>query len=235
VIEGFTQMIYPLNGDKEPMLNSVIIVLASILLIGLLYYENKENRKGLLPTKTLLSFMFILAILVQPHQIRSYYYFLLVGMVLCFGGDIFLALPQKRMFLYGLISFLLGLLFYIVGFFSVARVGQWTWVGLLTVVVISTWIYVWLRPYLGPMNGPVLLYIIIITVMVCGAWSVLGDYRYALSGRIMAFLGAFSFYFSDVFVARDRFLKKVFLNRLIGLPLYYSGQFLLAFSVGLLR
>jgi hypothetical protein len=27
-------------------------------------------------------------------------------------------------------------------------------------------------------------------------------------------------------------LKKKFINRLIGLPLYYSGQFLLAFSVG---
>jgi hypothetical protein len=51
----------------------------------------------------------------------------------------------------------------------------------------------------------------------------------------MAFLGAVSFYFSDVFVARDRFLKKEFLNRLTGLPMYYAGQFFLAFSVGLLR
>jgi hypothetical protein len=38
-----------------------------------------------------------------------------------------------------------------------------------------------------------------------------------------------------VFVARDRFLKKDFFNRLVGLPLYYTGQFILAFSVGVLE
>ncbi|TFG38533.1 MAG: hypothetical protein E4H39_00070 [Syntrophobacterales bacterium] len=50
----------------------------------------------------------------------------------------------------------------------------------------------------------------------------------------MIFVGALCFYFSDIFVARDRFFRKEFLNRLIGLPLYYLGQFLLAFSVGLI-
>lgn len=33
----------------------------------------------------------------------------------------------------------------------------------------------------------------------------------------------------------DRFIKKQMLNRCIGLPLYYAGQFLLAFSVGVVR
>jgi len=102
-------------------------------------------------------------------------------------------------------------------------------------MAISAWIYIWLRPHLGAMELPVLLYIIIITVMISGAWTVLGDIDLIRSGRIMVFAGAFSFYFSDVFVARDRFMKREFLNRLIGLPLYYFGQFLLAFSVGLLR
>jgi hypothetical protein len=48
----------------------------------------------------------------------------------------------------------------------------------------------------------------------------------------MILAGAVSFYISDLFVARDRFLKDAFFNRLVGLPLYYLGQFLLAFSVG---
>jgi uncharacterized membrane protein YhhN len=84
------------------------------------------------------------------------------------------------------------------------------------------------------MHLPVLFYVIVITVMVVGAWSIIGDSQLALTGRVIVFAGAVSFYFSDVFVARDRFLKPEFLNRLIGLPLYYFGQFLLAFSVGLL-
>jgi hypothetical protein len=50
-----------------------------------------------------------------------------------------------------------------------------------------------------------------------------------------AFGGALGFYVSDIFVARQRFLKTDFVNRLIGLPLYYGGQFLLAFSTGWLK
>jgi hypothetical protein len=38
-----------------------------------------------------------------------------------------------------------------------------------------------------------------------------------------------------IFVARDKFIANEFLNSLLGLPLYYCGQFLLAFSVGLVR
>jgi len=217
------------------MPNIAIIILAAILLAGLLHFENKDNRKGLLPTKTVLSSLFILAVLVQAHPICWYYRFLLVGLVFCLGGDIFLALPRKKMFLFGLVSFLLGHVFYIFGLVYAARTSQWTWVGMLTVFVISWWVYFWLRPHLGSMRTPVLLYVIVISIMLSAAWSVLGDSNLAQSGRITVFAGALSIYLSDVLVARDRFLKKEFLNRLIGLPLYYTGQFLLAFSVGLLR
>ena len=67
-----------------------------------------------------------------------------------------------------------------------------------------------------------------------GAFSILGDSRIHLTGRILVFTGAFLFYISDIFVARHRFIKKEFFNRLIGLPLYFTGQYVLAFSVGLL-
>lgn len=217
------------------MPNILIIVLAAILLISLLYYENRLNQKGLLLTKTILSLLFVIAAVVQPHPISVYYYCVLVGLIFCLGGDIFLALRQRMMFLFGLIFFLIGHIFYILGFFYVAQSSYWTWLGFLTVLVISVWIYFWLKPHLGSMNAPVVLYIIIITIMLSGAWSVLGDSDLAQSGRIMLFTGACSFYFSDIFVARDRFLRTEFLNRLIGLPMYYTGQFLLAFSVGLLR
>jgi uncharacterized membrane protein YhhN len=71
--------------------------------------------------------------------------------------------------------------------------------------------------------------------MLSGAWSVFVDSGLTTSGRIMVVGGALLFYISDLFVARDRFIKKEFLNRLIGLPLYYAGQFILAFSVRVLQ
>jgi uncharacterized membrane protein YhhN len=84
------------------------------------------------------------------------------------------------------------------------------------------------------MKRAVLLYIIVITVMVCGACSVAVDSGVPRWGRFAIFAGALCFYISDLFVARNRFVQRQFLNRAIGLPLYYAGQFLLAFSVGLL-
>ena len=216
------------------MPNILIIVLAIILMAGLLNFGKKDNRRGLVPTKTTLSLLFILAVVIQPHPFPSFYHFLLVGLIFCLGGDVFFALPQKRMFLLGLISFLIGHLLYVIAFFSAAEIGQWTWIGTLVAMVISGWLYLWLRPHLGAMNGPVLLYIIVITAMLSGAWSILGDSSLTLTGRVMIFGGAVLFYFSDIFVARDRFLKNSFFNRLVGLPMYYGGQFLLAFSVGVL-
>jgi uncharacterized membrane protein YhhN len=214
------------------MLQIAIIALAGALLPILLYYEYKEDRRGLLPAKTALSALFVITALVQPHPLSLYYHFLLIGLLFCLAGDVFLALPHERMFRLGLASFLVGHLFYIVAFFTTAHVNAGTWWGTLVALIVSGWIYLWLKPSLGKMKTPVLAYIVVITIMVSGASSLLGDARLAWAGRAMVFAGACSFYISDIFVARDRFVKKEAVNRVIGLPLYYGGQFLLAFSAG---
>ena len=214
------------------MLNTLIIFLAVTLLAGLLFFEKNGNQKGKLPTKTILSCLFIFTALVQSHPIPGYFYILLIGLIFCLGGDVFLALPRERMFLFGLVSFLLGHVFYAGCFFYVADLSHWTWIGAGIGLVASGGVFFRLRPHLGPMLIPVIAYIVVITVMLVGAWTVLCDGGVEFSGRLLVFSGAVSFYVSDLFVARDRFLKMEFKNRLLGLPLYYFGQFLLAFSVG---
>lgn len=216
-------------------MNNLIVASAAILLVVLLFFEKKENQKRKLLTKTILSCLFIFAAIVQPHPIPGYFYWLIIGLVFCLGGDVFLALPQERMFLLGLGSFLLGHVFYILGFFYVADVSSLTWIGAVIGSVVSGAIFFWLRRHLGSLLIPVVAYMIVITIMVVGAWTAVGDENLNLSGRLVVFFGALSFYFSDVFVARDRFLKAEFANRLLGLPMYYIGQFLLAFSVGAIR
>ena len=213
-------------------MNILIVVCAAGLLAGLLYCEKKEIFKAKLVVKTVLSSLFILTAVVQPHPIVSYYRFILLGLIFCLGGDVFLALPQEKMFRLGLVSFLLGHLFYVGAFLYAAGINLWTLIGLAASSIISGGVYFWLRPHLGSMKIPVLCYIIVITAMVVGAWTVVADGGLTLSGRMLVFIGALGFYFSDIFVARHRFLKAEFFNRLVGLPLYYGGQFLLAFSVG---
>ncbi|MBN2178245.1 MAG: lysoplasmalogenase [Deltaproteobacteria bacterium] len=216
------------------MVNSIIIILAVVLLAGLLYFEKTGNRKAVIPTKTILSLFFVITVIVQSHPVPLYYHLLLAGLILCLIGDFFLALPQKAMFLAGLISFLLGHVLYVLAFFSVASMSGLIWPGVAVVLLISGSVFLWLRPHLGGMKVPVFFYVVIISLMVIGAWSLIIDGGLPIESRIVIFAGALLFYVSDIFVARDRFLKKEFLNRLIGLPLYYAGQFLLAFSVGLI-
>jgi uncharacterized membrane protein YhhN len=217
------------------MMNGLIIILGIILLFGLLYYEKKKKRIPLLITKTTLSLLFVITVLLQPYSVPAYYHYLLTGLILCLVGDVCLALPQKKAFMGGLVAFLIGHVLYIFSFSSLIPISHWFSSGLLIIVGISTLIFFWLRPHLKSMLIPVLIYILVITLMASGAWAVFWKSSFQISGRALILAGAFCFYVSDLFVARHRFIKEEYQNRLLGLPLYYTGQFMLAFSVGLLK
>jgi uncharacterized membrane protein YhhN len=90
------------------MVNTLIIFWAVTLLGGLLFFVKNRNLKGKLATKTILSCLFIFTALVQSHPIPGYFYILLIGLIFCLGGDVFLALPHERMFLFGLPLYYFG-------------------------------------------------------------------------------------------------------------------------------
>jgi len=216
-------------------MNVILIVLGFILLLGLLYYEKKENRKPLLIVKSILSLLFVVTALLQLHPVPAYYHFLLAGLIFCLIGDVCLALPQERAFRLGLVAFLVGHVLYIFGFSTLIRIDDWISPWLFIIFCMSALVFLWLRPHLKSMLIPVLFYILAITIMVSGAWGVFWKSSFQTLGRVFILIGSLCFYFSDVFVARNKFIKEEYKNRLLGLPLYYTGQFLLAFSVGLLK
>jgi uncharacterized membrane protein YhhN len=217
------------------MMNVFSIILGIILLIGLLYYEKKKDRMPLLTIKSILSLLFVMTALLQPNPVPTYYHYLFIGLIFCLIGDVCLALPQKKAFMGGLVAFLAGHVFYIFGFLSLTQISNWISTGPLIFLGMSALILFWLRPHLKSMLIPVLLYIMVITVMVSGAWAVFLKSSFQISGKTLILVGSLCFYVSDVFVARNKFIKEEYRNPLFGLPLYYTGQFLLAFSVGLLR
>ena len=216
-------------------MNVIMVVFAFILLLGLLYYEKKEDRKPLLIVKSVLSLLFVITALLQLHPVPDYYHYLFAGLIFCLIGDVCLALPQKKAFMVGLVAFLVGHVLYTVGFSALTQIYDWISGWLFIIFCMSALTFLWLRPHLKSMLVPVLLYILVITVMVSGAWGVFWKSSFQISGRIFILLGSLCFYVSDVFVARNKFIKEEYRNRLLGLPLYYTGQFLLAFSVGLLE
>ncbi len=216
-------------------MNVLIIILGIIFLSGLLYYEKKKGRTPLLVVKSILSLLFVMTALLQPHPVPAYYHYLFVGLIFCLIGDVCLALPHEKAFMAGLVAFLIGHVFYIFSFSSLIPISYWISSGLFIICGISAFIFFWLRPHLRSMLIPVLLYILVITIMASGAWAVFWKSPFQISGRAFILAGSLCFYFSDLFVARDKFIKEEYRNRLLGLPLYYTGQFLLAFSVGLLK
>jgi uncharacterized membrane protein YhhN len=217
------------------MMNVIIIIFGLILLLGLLNYEKKKDRKSLLIVKSILSLLFVITALLQLHPVPAYYHYLFVGLIFCLIGDVCLALPQKKAFTVGLVAFLVGHVLYIFSFSSLTPIHDWISAWLSIIFCMSALIFLWLRPHLKSMLIPVLLYILVITVMVSGAGVVFWESSFQISGRVFILIGSLCFYFSDVFVARDKFIKVEYRNQLLGLPLYYTGQFLLAFSVGLLK
>ena len=210
----------------------LIICVAFVLLIGLLIAEKRGNPKWKLTFKAPLSALFLIAALIQPHPAPVYYYAVLAGLIWGLVGDICLAIPGNNAFRAGLVAFLLGHILYIVAFVGLAESARWITPEYLLIAAVSVGIFLWLRPNVGKMLFPVILYIVVISVMLAAAWMAFLNPALNVTGAWFVFIGALCFYASDIFVARDRFMASQFANRLIGLPLYYTGQFLIAFSVG---
>jgi uncharacterized membrane protein YhhN len=213
--------------------NLVIILAAAGLMPLLLIFEKQERTPAILAVKTPLSVLFILAALSQTWISGPYGCYMLAGLCFCLGGDVLLAIPGRRSFLLGLISFLTGHIFYVVSFFAIAPANALMMAGGVPLLLISAVVFRWLRPHLGRMTLPVFFYIIVISAMLLGALAVAGTAALPRVFRTLVLAGAMCFYVSDLFVARQRFVTPDILNRFAGLPLYYLGQFLLAFSTGM--
>jgi uncharacterized membrane protein YhhN len=214
--------------------NAAVVTAAVCLLIGLLFAEKKGQTDPILTFKTPLSALFVVAALIQPHAVPSYYHWVLAGLVWGLVGDVCLALKGKSAFRAGLVAFLLGHILYVVAFVGLTRLSDWLTPAHLIIAAASAGVFWWLRPHLGAMLVPVALYIIVISGMLAAAWVAFLNPDLPRGGAVTLLLGALCFYLSDLFVARDRFVRSEFANRALGLPLYYCGQFLIAFSVGLI-
>lgn len=171
---------------------------------------------------------------------------MLAGLVLGAVGDVALLGASERAFAIGLVAFLLGHLAYIVGIAQHVPPDVWlAQAGTLALIPVGIGALVlarlWLR--LGRMRLPVICYVAAIITMMIGAlaaarvttsgavpegviWQPL-----APPGRQLLVAGAALFFASDLAVARDRFIAPTFANKALGLPAYYAGQLLIAWSL----
>lgn len=215
------------------MAPKLIFALAPFLLAAVLTAEYRGHTTGKIVGKGLLSGLFVWLAFLSAAGDPVYTWAVRVGLALCLVGDVCLAIPGRPAFRVGLAAFLAGHLGYVTAFAGAGRPGWWMWVVGLSGLLLSSLVYRRLLPYLKDMRTPVLFYVVVITCMLITAGAVYGQPRLPLPGRLLVLCGAAAFYLSDLFVARQRFVRESFVNRLIGLPLYYAGQFAIACTTGI--
>lgn len=195
--------------------------------LGLLFAERAASLRLIWIFKPVAALGFVLACATSGALGHAAGRVLLAGMVLGLIGDVFLIMKHdKRMFLAGLVSFLLGHVAYVVAF--ALRGVELRAVVIASVVLVVPALVVgrWLWPHAGRMRGAVVAYIVVISSMVAAAIG-----ARAAGDTVLVVVGAILFYLSDLGVARERFVERAFVNKLVGQPLYFAGQLVLALGV----
>lgn len=164
-----------------------------------------------------------LALDVDDAGVQTWF---IVALVLCLIGDVFLMLPQD-LFVFGLASFLLGHIGYIVGMHVAGvdsgRLGVGVLLVLVAMAVIGAPIVRAVRAGAEPeLTGPVIAYMAVISAMVASAIG---------TGHVAAVAGAASFYASDALIAWNRFVRETRHGRLAIIVTYHLAQVGLVLSL----
>ncbi|MGA8044676.1 MAG: lysoplasmalogenase [Dermatophilaceae bacterium] len=148
---------------------------------------------------------------------------LLVGLVLCLAGDVFLLGDGESAFLAGLSAFLLGHLAYVAAFVTLGLdQPAWGLIGLMALiaVVLATGRVIPAAHREGGavLAGAVTAYMIVIGAMVVTAW---------MTGEWVVGLGAVTFMVSDAVLALARFVRRGRHSDVAVMVTYHLGQVLI--------
>ena len=211
----------------------ILLVLDVAALIRAQVLKRRYQVYLLKPLATLLVIAVAWMARAHTHGHPLYTNGILAGLFLSLLGDVALMWEDvPRAFLAGLGSFLLAHIAYTVTF---ASLETWHPVDVLLsllLLAIGVGFYRLIRPGVGKMGKPVLLYIFVISFMLERAFATLWTPSIPSQVAWRVALGAFLFYLSDMILAINRFWRPWRYNR-VGLALYYVGQFLLAWAAHL--
>lgn len=194
-----------------------------------------ERRAVVAATKPLTT---ALLVVVVGWPRTSFAWWIEVGILFSLAGDIALMGSARRIFLVGLILFLVAHIAYIVGFIGVASVASAgaglpvgrmvmaaVGVGMATALLLRR-----LLPQAGDLKVPVTAYALVISSMVVAAVAASRAPGAVAGLSPLAFLGAVLFYISDASLALHTFYRPFRLAPILTLGVYWLGQLGIALS-----
>jgi uncharacterized membrane protein YhhN len=206
----------------------LFIFIAYILIVsGLVvseYYNFKIGEYIFKPVAAL-SFVFISFKLGALES--GYGRLILFSLALCAVGDILLLNRKLKIsFFCGMLVFAIAHLLFSLAFIKSSTFDFASLVTFLPLIMILGCInFMYLLPRVPHKFKPfILLYGLAIFMMITSAYTFMYEQKLIL-------IAATFFVLSDIFVAKDRFIKRSTKNALLITPLYFAAQGLFAFSV----
>ncbi len=197
-------------------------VFFTLAVIGiLLFFLGKESNNYALRMIGKPLPLLMLLLLLKPDT--RYGKFIFTGLLLSLVGDILLE-ASSHWFLYGLITFLLAHVSYLVAFSG--RRHKTAWFMLLFLLVYGAAFYWVLFPHLQTMALPVFVYLLIILAMAWRAVAQINSDRWA----IFATIGALFFVLSDSILAFNKFYTAIPAADWVIMLSYWTAQFLIFYS-----
>lgn len=205
------------------------LVLYAVMVLALLIAELREKRRAQFFFKPLAASGFIILALQFGALESTYGKYILAGLIACAAGDVLLlSRTSEKLFKAGMVAFAAGHIAYVIAFLPYEGVdlGRLDWLIDGGIIIGGLSFLGWLKPKLSKeMKWPVGIYAAIILFMVLNAIDLP-----LTQPLVLAMIGAAMFAVSDMFVARDRFVKASPNNFLAITPLYFGAQALFALS-----
>lgn len=199
-------------------------MIALISAIITIYAKFRENQllQYIFKPLTMLAII-LMAFLNSTSPLSFYQQAILVGLILSTVGDVFL-INDKKFFVHGLISFLLGHLCYITAFYSSPNFSP-----VIFYLIYVAFFLTILWKHLEKLKIPVIIYAVTLAAM---SWLALSRYFEINDNKtLFAFLGSISFVASDSLLAFNKFKKPLSFAPLLILSTYFLAQWLIALSV----
>lgn len=214
------------------MILIIPILIVFILVILMLYYKKKDRKKYYTPFKTAFSisiFLFALFISFYTKKLTNNYpFYIILGLFFSILGDFFLSIEEKY-FIYGVISFFITHIFYIIAFLNIKFSFNLYLLSILLFIGITT--YLMMFKNLGNLKLPILLYTFIIIIMLYFSLMILLSSNFGYLFRYTLFSGALLFFISDSILSTNKYMFKIrYRDYLVGLT-YFIGQILIAISI----
>ncbi|MPM58994.1 hypothetical protein SDC9_105831 [bioreactor metagenome] len=210
----------------------ILLIIFSTLCILNVLYEKNNKRKGIAFTKPFLMPLLAIIYLSNAPEIN---YSIVLALSFGFLGDVFLLKNHKQVYvLAGIISFLIGHLFYIYVFISdsymVKTIPLWFLLFLLPYAGIGFLVFKKLITSMQSMKLPAVIYMCILCTMSFMSFSRI--WSASFFSFILTFLGSLCFLVSDSILAFDIFSMERKNNGATVMETYIAAQILII--IGLL-